>query len=497
MKKQIKLGAVLSYLSIALNVITGLIYTPWMINQIGKSDYGLFTLANSLIALFLVDFGLSSATSRYVAKYNAEGRQDKVNSFLGAIYKLYLIVDIIIFIAFFVLFLFVDKIYINLTASEIEKFKVVYAIAALYSIISFPCITFNGVLTAYEKFIQLKLADLIHRVLIVVLMVVALLCGQGLYALVAVNALAGVITYLYKYWVIRKETKVRARFEKTSFSLYKDIFSFSLWATVASLAQRLIFNVTPSVLGIVANSAAIAVFGIVITVEQYVFMISTAINGMFLPKISRIYAGTDSEKDIMPLMIKVGRFQYIVNFLIIVGFALLGKDFIFLWMGEDYLASYYGILLVIIPGAFYSSLQIANTAMIVQKKVNIQATLTVIVGAFNVVCSFILSAIYGVIGACISIFLAYTLRAILYHITHKRVLKIDIVHFMKKCYIRPSIAVFASIIFGVVLNLIITECSWTNLIIKGVIIVLVYLACVLFFALSKSERSKIFNFLKR
>ena len=31
---QIKLGALLSYFSIAVNVIAGLFYTPWMINSI-------------------------------------------------------------------------------------------------------------------------------------------------------------------------------------------------------------------------------------------------------------------------------------------------------------------------------------------------------------------------------------------------------------------------------------------------------------------------------
>lgn len=75
-----------------------------MVDTIGKSDYGLYTLANSLITLFLVDFGLSSAVSRYVAKYRAEGRQDKVNNFLGAVYKLYLIIDAVIFVALLIIY---------------------------------------------------------------------------------------------------------------------------------------------------------------------------------------------------------------------------------------------------------------------------------------------------------------------------------------------------------------------------------------------------------
>ena len=81
--KQIKWGAILSYISIAVNIVAGLLYTPWMVGIIGKSQYGLYTLANSLITLFLVDFGLSSATGRYLSKYNANGDHEGAERFLG------------------------------------------------------------------------------------------------------------------------------------------------------------------------------------------------------------------------------------------------------------------------------------------------------------------------------------------------------------------------------------------------------------------------------
>jgi len=59
---QIKTGALLPYFSVGLNLLAGLLYTPWMIDRIGQAQYGLYTLANSVIPLFLVDFGLGSAT---------------------------------------------------------------------------------------------------------------------------------------------------------------------------------------------------------------------------------------------------------------------------------------------------------------------------------------------------------------------------------------------------------------------------------------------------
>ena len=75
--KQIKFGAILSYLSIALSVVAGLLYTPWMVEKIGQSHYGLYTLANSIITLFLVDFGLSSTTSRYLIMQKGKGKRLK------------------------------------------------------------------------------------------------------------------------------------------------------------------------------------------------------------------------------------------------------------------------------------------------------------------------------------------------------------------------------------------------------------------------------------
>ena len=42
-QKQIKLGAMISYAAIAINIVATLLYTPWMVRQIGQANYGLFT----------------------------------------------------------------------------------------------------------------------------------------------------------------------------------------------------------------------------------------------------------------------------------------------------------------------------------------------------------------------------------------------------------------------------------------------------------------------
>lgn len=491
--KQIKLGAILSYASIAINILSGLLYTPWMINQIGQNDYGLYTLANSVITLLMVDFGLSSATARYLSKYNAEGKREEAEKFLGAVYKLYMLVDAVIVTALVIIYFRIDSIYATLTPGELSRFKVVYIIAALFSVTNFPFVTFNGILTSHEKFVPLKLSDVLYRVFLVGFTVLALLMGFGLYALVTVHAVVGLSVTLFKFIVIKKTVPLKVNFRHNDKSLYKDIFGFSIWTTISSLMQRLVFNITPSILGMVTGAAQIAVFGIVTTIEGYSYTITTAINGMFMPRISRLVADDKSDKALNKLLVDVGKFQFALNGLIIAGFAVVGKSFINLWMGEAFSDAYYGILLVVIPGAFFNSLQIANTTVVVEGKVKLMAIVNILTGVINVCLSYPLSKIYGVLGACVSICIAYSVRAIVLLILYHKILPFNIPAFIKKCYFRISVPIIITIAIGLVMNTFIPDAGWLVLLVKGAAVVFLFGVSVFSLGFGKEEKRALLN----
>ena len=366
--KQIKIGAIVSYLAIAFNMVAGLIYTPWMITKIGQSNYGLYTLATSLITMFIMDFGMSAAAARFIAKYNAEGDQKSVNNIIGLIYKLYLGLDTIILTALVVVYILIDVIYTNLSPEELETFKVLYIIVGTYSVISFPFTNLKGMLTAYEQFAGLKFCELFHKVFIIVAMVLALLMGYGVYALVFVNALSGLLTIAMKLYIIKKKTPIKVNFRFFDMKMLKSFFGFSVWSTVVSLAQRLIFNITPSIIAAVSStgSVGVAVFGLATTIESYVYTFATAINGMFMPRISKIVYSGKKDEELLPLMTKIGRIQCMIIGILVVGFMTLGKSFVVdIWGKPDFAESYICALLIIAPSYFYLPMQIANTTMIV------------------------------------------------------------------------------------------------------------------------------------
>lgn len=485
---QIKTGAIISYIALFLNVVIGLLYTPWMINTIGKADYGLYTLAMSVISLFVFDFGLGSAITRFVSKFLAEERQDKVDSLLGLVFKLYLLGDLVILFSLTIIYFFLSQIYQGLTLEEMGNFKIVYIIASLFCVISFPFIPLNGIITSYEKFIQLKSCDLLHKLIVVVLMTGCLIFGGGLFSLVIVNSVAGIVIIFLKLAVLGRARLTAIKWRYWDKNVLKSVLSFSVWVTVIQLAQRCIFNIAPSILAAFATSSAITILGIAICLEGYTFSFANAINGMFLPKVSRMVASGNRD-EILNLMTRIARIQIYIIGLICVGFICIGRDFIQLWLGNGYDEVYVCALLIILPSFLQLPQEIGNTTVIAEGKVKLQAYAFMLMAAINLVLSYPMTKYYGVVGLCGSIMIAYIVRTIMMDYIYYKTLHINIIIFFINSYLKilPSL-LFITAICLLFNRYYIIQTGWIGFIIKTIAYTSCYLFSIWFLAMNKSEK---------
>jgi len=495
--KQIKLGAIISYLALGLNIVLGLIYTPWMKDRIGLDNFGLYTLATSIISIFMLDFGLGSAVSRFVAKYRAEGRQDKVDNILGLIYKLYIVIDVVILTVLTVIFFFLGAIYKELTPEQIEKFKVLYIIVAGFNIISFPFSPLNGILNAYEKFIQLKFCDLIFKISTVVFVVIALWMSPDVTWVVMANAASGIMVVVIKLIIVKVCVPVKPNLRASGKDLYKTLFSFTIWTTIIAIMQRFTHSFAPSVLGMTTGAEEIGLYSPAVTIEGYYYLIGTAVNGLFLPRVSQYIADKKEEK-IADLMIKVGKYQLIVMGLIFTGFVCVGKGFMVEWMnGSEFEKTYYCAMIILFPTLVSSTMQIASTTVIAKKMIHYNAICMIVTGTLGLALSYILSIYIGSLGVCIgTAFTALANMGFMNIIYHKK-LGINMFNFYKKCYLR-SIPCFAlTICAGLVTSHYINISGWLGILVEGIIVVALF--AIIFFTIyfTKEEKKNAFNVIKR
>ena len=79
---QVKAGAIISYLQMALSVIIGLLYTPFMIRYLGKSEYGLYNTVSSVISMLsILSLGFNAGYIRYYSKYKKEENNENIYKF--------------------------------------------------------------------------------------------------------------------------------------------------------------------------------------------------------------------------------------------------------------------------------------------------------------------------------------------------------------------------------------------------------------------------------
>lgn len=497
-RHQIVGGALIGYVAIAVNILAGLLYTPWMISVLGNSDYGLYTLASSLISIFMFDFGISAAVSRFVAREHVMGNVEGIHRILGTVYRLYFLIDLIITLILIFIFIFIDELYAGLTSEELDKLRIIFIIVGAYNIIVFPTTPFGGVLTAYEEFISLKLCDIFNKVFSIVCIVIALCMGGGLYALVLLTAISGLLTAGMKYIFVRRKTDAKADLLYKDKTLLKELLGFSIWTTIISLAQRLIFNITPSILGAVSNATAIAVFGVSSTIEGYVYMVANAMNGLFVARVANnsISGGEASRKANLDLMVRVGRIQFIIVGLIFAVFFSMGDQFVALWIGAEYHDSFIGAVFLLVPMLFSSSQQIAETMLLIENKVKQQSMIFAVMAVLNICLTIPLSSAYGAVGAALSISISYLVRTALMNVLYSRELKLNMGLFYKSCYTTLWIPIVAGIAVGVFLNIVISVTAWWSFIVKCLGMCAVY-ALLLYPVLNGYEKALIKRSIKR
>lgn len=186
---QLKIGAVLSYISIFLTNIIALLYTPYLLRMLGQSEYGLYSLVASVIAyLTVLDLGFGNAIVRYTAKYRVENRQEEQYEMFGMFLILYIGIGVFALLIGLGLYFNVDTLFSSsMDYDEIRKIQIMMLLMTLNLAITFPFSLFGSIITAYEDFIFQKLINIARIILNPLVMVVMLNMGYKAIGMVVVT----------------------------------------------------------------------------------------------------------------------------------------------------------------------------------------------------------------------------------------------------------------------------------------------------------------------
>ena len=182
---QVRAGAVLSYVSLFLTTFLGVVYTPFMLRQMGQSEFGLYSLAASVIAyLTLFDFGFGNAVVRFTAKFRAEGKVREQYEMFGLFLLLYCAIAVLAGTAGWFLCAHAEAMFgATMTAEELSRARLILGLLAGNLALTFPFTIFRSIITAYEDFVFQRLVNIARILLQTGIMIPLLLWGYKAVAL--------------------------------------------------------------------------------------------------------------------------------------------------------------------------------------------------------------------------------------------------------------------------------------------------------------------------
>lgn len=412
---QLKIGALLSYVVLALNNLVGLLYTPYMLRMMGKSEFGLYSIAASIVAyLTILDLGLGNAIVRYTAKYRAEGKLDEQYKMFGMFFILYCGIGLIALFAGAILCINAENIFdATMTASELTRVKLVLLLMVFNLAITFPFSLFGSIITAYEQFIFIKVIAIVRIILNTTTMIVLLNFGYRAVAMVVVTTIFNVLTLGSNFWYCKRYLKIKIMFGKFKMDFLKEVTIYSFWIFLNVIMDRIYWSTGQFVLGAFAGTAAVAVFAVAIQLEHMYMSCSTAISGVFLPKVTAMTVKDSNGKAISDLFIKTGRIQYCVMALVLTGFFLFGRQFIHLWAGEGYDDAYVIAMLFFVPLTVPLIQNLGIAILQARNQMKFRSLVYLVISLLSLGAQIPLSKYYGGIGCAVAIAAALTLGQII------------------------------------------------------------------------------------
>lgn len=279
---------------------------------------------------------MASTYIKFAAKYINKDEK-KLANINGVILVIYIIFAGIAITIGSILIFFLRDIFTNFSNSEIEDMQIMLAIM----LINIAAVSISGLFESYiilnERFVFQKCFLIIKKILVPIITIPLLIIGYKNIMVITITALVNIISLIANIRYSRKKLDIKIEFKKVERKLLTEIFVFYTFVFMTVIIDQINWSIDSIIIGIKRNSEDVAIYTIASQINSIYMTLATTVSGVFVPQIHLIVNKNETEEEkneeLSQLMIKTGRIQCMVIFLILFGFIFFRKTiyYIIIW----------------------------------------------------------------------------------------------------------------------------------------------------------------------
>jgi O-antigen/teichoic acid export membrane protein len=393
-------GGVLRAVSLLINIGIAFLLMPYVIHQLGDRWYGVWVIVGTVIGYYgVMDFGLASASQRFIAKAYAAEKREEINTAISTSFFSFCIIAIVFFLVSCVIAVFASVFFEQINEADI--FSIVILIMGAKILVTLPLSCVNGVITSHLRYDFISYVQVIKTITRALLFYYFLSRGYSIVtmAIIAVGIeFTGSIAALYFAKWLDKELKVSVKF--CHFERIKEFYHYGKHVFVTNIANLLRFQVDSLVIANFLSLSLVTHYSVAVRLIEYVGQFIGSLFGVFLPVFTRYHSLGEQQQ----LNEKIHIVMTVSSMFSLLACALLatfGLPFILLWMGNEYSDAFLPLLALALSSAVGLTTLPLSTFLNAIAKHQYYAYVTLIESFFNVGLSIWLVGHYGITGVAL------------------------------------------------------------------------------------------------
>jgi O-antigen/teichoic acid export membrane protein len=286
---QISQHSVVFFAGTMFTGLAGYLFKVYLARMIGAEALGLYALGMTIVAFLGVfnELGLSQSAVRFVALYTATGKSNQLRGFLLRASALLLCTNIVLAAGVVMVGPWIaEHVYHTVELkSYFPLFSLIMLLGALTS--------YGGqVLQGYKDVARrTMITNFIGTPLVILLTIVFLLIGWGLWGYIFAQVLSAVIVLGLLIMAVRKLTPPEVFQQKGPLPpLGAQVVSFGVSALGISMLQFLLGQTDKILIGFYINAREVGIYAVAMTVVAFVPIALQSVNQIFAPTISDLHS---------------------------------------------------------------------------------------------------------------------------------------------------------------------------------------------------------------
>ena len=370
---QVRLGAVLSYVSMGLSTLISLIYTPIMLGRLGETEYGVYGAVGPIISyLLLLSMGLGSAYIRYYSQAKVAKDRREMAKLNGMFLVTLSLLGLVLLALGFFLAAHPQMVFGTKWApEELALGAKLLRIMTLNAALSFPFSVFESHVNIHERYLFLKAVTMAKSVLSPLISIPLLLLGFRSPAIATLSLVLTIVcglTYMaYCFAVL----KMPVSFRTYDLPLMKSMMGFTFYIFLAVVVDQLNYGIGTLMTTWIHGAELSGVYYSANQLNVYYLSFAMAISNVLIPRVHRMVAEGDSNRELTRLMTKAGRLQFIMLMAVFLGFVAVGRPFVILWAGgKEQFAVDYPVALLLFASTIVSAIQFVGLEILRAKNMH-------------------------------------------------------------------------------------------------------------------------------